>query len=404
MRFNIEVLARFLLLFALLYAGFGVSSPFFPSFLGARGLEPEAIGLVLASGTAMRLVAAPLAGRIADRLEASRAVLASSVAAAALISLGYLPASGFWPLFLTSLLSAVALAPLAPVSDALALAASERRDAAGRRAFDYGWVRGAGSAAFIAGSLLSGLAVARFDLSVTLVLQAALFAMAALLALRLPQPSVRPAGDEAPGASRSEGAGHGFRRLLAMPLYRRVILVAALVFGSHAMHDAFAVIRWREAGIGPQVISLLWSESVAAEVAVFFLLGPWLLDRLGPARAAALCAAAGVLRWVVVAGTSWVPALMLVQPLHGLTFALLHLACMRLLGRIVPPSLEATALTLYGTLGSGLSSVLLTLASGPLFARLGASGFLAMAAICAAAVPLALTLRLPPEPEAQPPR
>ena len=83
-----STLARFILLFAFLYAAFGVSSPLFPSFLSARGLEPEAIAVVLAAGTAIRLVAAPLAGRIADRLDASRAVLAASIAGAALLALG----------------------------------------------------------------------------------------------------------------------------------------------------------------------------------------------------------------------------------------------------------------------------------------------------------------------------
>jgi PPP family 3-phenylpropionic acid transporter len=176
-----------------------------------------------------------------------------------------------------------------------------------------------------------------------------------------------------------------------------VILVAALVFGSHAMHDGFAVIRWREAGIGPELISLLWSESVAAEVVVFFLIGRPLLDRLGPGRAAAFCAGAGLLRWIVMAQTAWLPALMLVQPLHGFTFALLHLACMRILSHIVPSGLAATALTLYGTLGAGVSSVLLTLASGPLYGRLGPAGFWVMAGLCAFAMPLALTLNRRPK-------
>ena len=45
------------------------------------------------------------------------------------------------------LVSAAALAPLAPLADALALGAAERLDATGCRAFDYWWVRGAGSAA-----------------------------------------------------------------------------------------------------------------------------------------------------------------------------------------------------------------------------------------------------------------
>jgi MFS transporter, PPP family, 3-phenylpropionic acid transporter len=387
-------LARFILLFAFLYSGFGVNSPFFPSFLHARGLEPEAIGVVLAAGTAIRLVAAPVAGQIADRLEASRTILALSLAAAALVALGYLTAWGFWPLLLTGLVSAVALAPLAPVADALALSASEQRDATGRRAFDYGWVRGAGSAAFILGSLVSGQVIGQFGLTSILVLQAGLFAIACLFAFRVPEQSL-PAGHEAAPPSDPAESTNGIWRLLAIPLYRRVIIVAALVFGSHAMHDGFAVLRWREAGIGPEVISLLWSESVAAEVVIFFLIGPRLLDRIGPAHAAALCAGAGVLRWIVMSQTVWVPALMLIQPLHGLTFAFLHLACMRLLSEIVPSGLAATALTVYGTLGAGLSSVLLTLASGPLYGRLGPTGFLAMAALCVVAVPITLTLRLP---------
>jgi PPP family 3-phenylpropionic acid transporter len=62
---------------------------------------------------------------------------------------------------------------------------------------------------------------------------------------------------------------------------------------------------------------------------VFFIIGRSLLDRLGPAGAAALAAAAGMVRWSVEAQTAWLPAMAAIQPLHGLTFALLHLANMR---------------------------------------------------------------------------
>ena len=92
---------------------------------------------------------------------------------------------------IVSSVAAVTLAPLAPVADALALGSAEHHDFSGRKAFDYGWVRGAGSAAFIAGSLLSGQAIGRFDLTVIVVLQAALFAIAALFVLAVPQQSCR---------------------------------------------------------------------------------------------------------------------------------------------------------------------------------------------------------------------
>ena len=58
---------------------------------------------------------------------------------------------------------------------------------------------------------------------------------------------------------------------------------------------------------------------------VFLFVGRPLLDRLGTAGAAMLAAAAGIVRWAVMAETAWLPALAAIEPLHGLTFALLHL-------------------------------------------------------------------------------
>ena len=75
--------------------------------------------------------------------------------------------------------------------------------------------------------------------------------------------------------------------LLHQREFVRVTLVAALVLGSYAMYDSFAVIRWSEAGISPATIGLLWSESVAGEVLVFLLIGPTLLRVLNPTGALA---------------------------------------------------------------------------------------------------------------------
>jgi PPP family 3-phenylpropionic acid transporter len=162
------------------------------------------------------------------------------------------------------------------------------------------------------------------------------------------------------------------------------------------MHDTFAVIRWRAAGINPQTVSLLWSMSVAAEVAVFFLIGPWLLRKLTPAGAIALAGLAGAARWLVAAFTADVAALALIQPMHGFTFALLHLACMRLLADTVPAQLAATAQAIYGTVGIGVATALLTLLSGWLYARMGPHAFAVMSVLCLADLPIAASLRPAP--------
>jgi MFS transporter, PPP family, 3-phenylpropionic acid transporter len=387
-----SALCRFLILYGVLYAGFGVQSPYLPTLLGDRGLGPEAIALVLAASTAVRLAAGPAAGRLADRLDASKFVLAASAAGAAVIALAFLPAHGLWPLLTVGVIYSAALAPLAPLSDTLALgaAAPARSDETIRPGFEYGWVRGAGSAAFILGTVLSGQAVGHFGITAIVWLSAALLGVTASAALGAPrllprQETVRPV----------PATGHfsDFAVLVQIPLYRHVILIAALILGSHAMHDSFAVIRWGAAGIGPATAGVLWSLSVAAEVIVFFFFGRPLIDRLGPHGAAMMAAVAGIVRWAVMAETAWLPAMAAIEALHGLTFALLHLTCMRLLAECVPRHLAATALTLYGTVGIGAPAALLTLASGPLYARFGAQGFWVMAALCVAALLLAWRLR-----------
>ena len=378
-------LSRFITLYALMYGAFGVSSPFMPAFFERRGLTPEQLGILFGAGTAIRLISGPMCGRLADFMGSLRGMFAVCASLAAAVALGLLGATTFPALLAISLLHAAALAPITSLGDALALNAGAGSGSPAGTRFEYGWVRGTGSGAFILGTLLSGQIVGGWGLDAILVLHAVQLVLAVVAVLLLPAPAPMSRVEEA-----TEPPGiHGMLGLLRIAAFRRVVLVSALVLGSHALHDTFAVIRWSGAGISPAMVSVLWSESVAAEVVVFFLLGPSLVTRLGAHGVMALAATAGLLRWVVVASTTAVTALAIVQPLHGLTFAALHLACMRVISATVPSGLAATAQAMYA-LGAGAATALLTVASGVLYARLGAGAFLGMALLCILAMPLAL--------------
>ncbi len=380
-------LRRFLLLYGALFAAFGVASPFLPGLLQSHGLGAGALGVVLAAGTAIRLASGPWGGALADRVRSPRLVLAGFAAASALVALLYVPARGVVALLLVSVAHAAVLAPLTPVGDALALAA-----AAGPRGFSYGWVRGGGSAAFIGGTLLSGQMVGWAGLGVVVWLNAALLGAAAAAALAVPNP--RFAADAGPAR---QGGGRT-TDLLAIPIFLRAMLVVALIGGSHALHDGFEVIRWRAAHLSAAQCSVLWSLSVASEVFVFLVVGGPLLQRLGPGRALAVSAIAGVVRWGTAARTAWFPAMAMVEPLHGLTFALLHLSAMQVIACVVPVQLAARAQAFYATVAMGASSAVLTLSSGKLYGWFGAGAFWPMAALCAAALPIAATLGRVPAP------
>src|SRR6266481_1808215 len=164
------VLLRFMTLYAALFSAFGFASPFLPAFLAGRGLGPEELGFVLGAATALRLICGPIAGRLADRLQAFRAELAVCAILAASAALLYLAAHEFWTVMAVGLLQAAALAPLVPLADALSLAhARPQQNTAG---FEYGWVRGVGSAAFVAGTLLAGHAAGVYGLSAIIWLSA----------------------------------------------------------------------------------------------------------------------------------------------------------------------------------------------------------------------------------------
>jgi len=117
-------------------------------------------------------------------------------------------------------------------------------------------------------------------------------------------------------------------------------------------------------------------RSVAAEVLVFFVIGPALVTRLTPAGALAIAALAGMLRWAVMAQTTDVIALALVQAAARHHFAA---ASSRLHASDRPPPVP------QGSKGRRRRSTVrrhrskpphcLILVSGALYARLGAQGF-----------------------------
>ena len=381
----------FLTTYAVLYGAFGMQSPFVPALLRERGLQAQDIGLVLAAAMVVRVLAGPVVAHAADRLRRHTLILCGCALFAALASISYLLTHSLAGLLCVALLHAAMLGPIAPISDALAATAAQASRLGTARRFDYGWLRAAGSASFALGILVSGWRAGAAGLPAAMWTSGALLVLGSAVALSLPNlPLTRSPTTKPRATMLRDGV-----LLLRLPVYRRMLLAAALLEGSHALHDSFSVIRWRSAGIDFFTVSALWSESVFAEVVVFLLIGPWLVRRLGPSGSMALAAGAGVLRWTVAAFTTSPGLLACIQPLHGLTFALFHLAAIRLIVAVVPVRLAATAQAIYGTLCVGLAIALLTFASGLLYARAGGDAFLLMAALCLLALPICAGLRVP---------
>ena len=90
--------------------------------------------------------------------------------------------------------------------------------------------------------------------------------------------------------------------------------------------------------------------------------------------------------------TTALPALLVVQLLHGATFGMQHYSAMLMLNRTVAPARAATAQTLHATLGSSVPTGLLIWLTANLYDGSG-QVFLLMALLAACALPLAPGLR-----------
>ena len=368
------IAARHALLYAAQFFAFGVMLPFLPAVLAARGLDAAEVAAVLAAGSAVRLVAGPLGGRAADATGAPRAVIALTALGAALAACGFALAAGFAWLMTVYVVVSAAMAPVTPLTDSIVVAAART----GR--FDYGRVRAWGSIAFIAAALLGGQAVERIGPEGAVALIAlGLFATAGAAILI-------PSGERVARRARAS-----FAAPLRIPAFRWLLLASALMSASHAFYYAFGTLHWQAAGLSAGVIGALWATGVLAEIALF-LWGRGVVARLGPIRLTLIAAAGGAIRWGATAFTADPALLFPLQVLHAATFGAQHLATMTILARVVPPETAGTAQTVHASLGPGLATGVVTLLCGPLYASVGGLGFLAMAALCAAAVPASLAL------------
>src|SRR6185295_2986707 len=141
---------RLAIFYAALFAALGVQLPFLPVWLAARELDAQAIGIVLAIPMIVRVLAIPLAARVADRRDALRGTMMLAAAGAAL-GYGIVGLSaGTVGIMLAFAFASAFYAPLITLADTYAL----RGLAARQRS--YGPVRLWGSAAFIAASFGGG--------------------------------------------------------------------------------------------------------------------------------------------------------------------------------------------------------------------------------------------------------
>ncbi len=368
--------------YAAIFIGTGASSPYMPVWFAQHGLSGAQIGLVISLPLMARTFTAPLIAVWADSFVLRRtALMLMAAAVAGLYVLMALPWGFAWWLVVWFAASS-AYSALPSLTDVIAL----RR--ASRDGFNFGWPRGIGSAAFIVANVGVGWLLTRGSAEVVLVWMVAAVGAAGLGArLLLPPDPVHEEGETPHLADRMAGVG----ALLRDRDFMTAVIACGLIQSAHAFYYSFSTLTWKQQGIAENLTGLLWGVGVAAEIVFLWFLEPW-RRALGPERLLIVGGVAAVARWTAYA---FAPPLWLVFPLqalHALSYAATFIASLQLTERMAKPAHASAAQAMNSSLSGGILAGLATIASGWLFDRWGALGYLLMAAMCAAGLVGALRL------------
>ncbi|MFQ6790359.1 3-phenylpropionate MFS transporter [Serratia marcescens] len=354
------------------FFSYGIFLPFWGVWLKGEGIAPETIGMLLGAGLVARFLGSLL---IAPRVK-DPSHLVSALRLLALLTLafavGFCFGNGWGWLMLVIAGFNLFFSPLVPLTDALAATWQKQIR------MDYGRVRLWGSLAFVIGSALTGQLVAVWGHNA--ILYSLILSVLAMLLGMLLKPSVMPQGE----ARTHGGAERSLWALLKEGPVWRFLLCVTLLQGAHAGYYSFGSIYWQEAGYSASTIGYLWSLGVVAEV-IIFASSNVLFRRWNARNLLLLSACCGVLRWSLMAYSTELGWLLLIQILHCGTFTVCHLAAMRFIA--ARQGQEVIRLqAVYSALAMGGGIAVMTVIAGFLFEHWQGGVFWVMAAVAAPAL------------------
>jgi PPP family 3-phenylpropionic acid transporter len=365
------------LFYSAVFVGTGASSPYMPVWFKAHGLSGAEIGLILSLPMLARAFTAPLLAVWADSFRLRRTALIFMALAVMAFYAAFALPLGFAGWTVIWFAASSTFSTISPLTDVIVL------NRARRDGFNYGWPRGIGSAAFIVANVGVGALLTWGSPEIVLVWITACAGLAALAArFLLPPDPVREEGHvRVPASDRFRGLGELFRDTGFMT----AVVSAGLIQSAHAFYYSFSTLAWKQQGIPEGLTGILWGTGVAAEVAFMWFLEPW-RRRVGPRNLMLIGGSAAVLRWTALSLSPPLWMLFPLQTLHVLSYAATFLGSLQLVERLSTPRNASAAQAINSALSGGVLSGLATLASGPLFDRFGAKGYLLMAAMCVAGV------------------
>jgi len=356
-----KISQRFGLGYFMLFAMYGISSPYLQLMVRRLGYSPAAVGFFLGFFELVGITGPVFIAQIADRFGKLKPFLYAS---AIMIIVGLVLLVPFRlplvTLFSLALLSIGIKTPI-PIMDTSLLRAIEYTKEKGEKAPNYGVIRAIGSAGFVVVALIAQ-AIPGFDSSSTATMAIALGFLALLFLLSIP--SLPEIGA---GQARKEKIRFSFKWLDATYLIGLGVIalgrLAMAPIGSFFSMYLTEELNWHAVGA-------MWALSATCEIP-FIVLSWKLIQGRSPMVAIAISSVAIVVRLLIYALFPTPLGAVLGQLLHSLCYGLFQPAAILFINLKTPPSDRATGMALYMGVGMGLPAFIGSALGGTVVEILG---------------------------------
>jgi PPP family 3-phenylpropionic acid transporter len=351
----------------------GIILPYFPIWLNGLSFSPFEIGVVLAAQMILRVIAAPLAGLMADRMPERSFMLVWAGGLSLVTAVALFWTSGFWAVLVVFSLQSAAFAPFMPIVEAITVTGVRRWG------LQYGRMRVWGSVGFVCATLSVGALVTDHGADVVPAAISLVFVLAIVAALLAPRlgrmgvtSAIKPVSPSA---------------LRRVDLHL-LMCGASLIQASHGMYYAFSTLHWREVGFSTGSIGVLWATGVIAEITVFFMAGR-IARRIGASTLIRFGGAVAIARWAFFPADLSFAAYLALQLTHAFTFAFVHVGLQSKMVDMVQEEQESAAQGAY-IFYNGVLLGAATILSGIVYRQYGSAGYFVMSLIAAIGLVIAI--------------
>ncbi|HWI64398.1 MAG TPA: MFS transporter [Symbiobacteriaceae bacterium] len=333
--------------FFFMFGAIGALSPFLSLYYKEVGLSPTEISLLMSVTPILLFISQPVFGPLTDR-SGHRGRMLSLLLLVVAVTGGLVGfGRSFWTLLPLVALWSFFAGVLVPIGDSIALGEVVRRGVS------YPQIRLWGSIGFLIVTMVMGQLFDSISRLWAFPIYSLFMVLGWFFARRLP----------ADGLSAQRSVWPALRGLLRNRRLVVFLLLSGVIAMANAAHAAFFSVHLAGIGGTNTMIGWAWALAAGVEVPLWLVLGK-VTKRVGPLPMLAFAGFAFAIRFWLYGATTAPMALVGLQALQGLTFAIFMPTAVVFVGEMTGDELRTSGQALLVLVNSGVATILGTLGAG----------------------------------------